>query len=307
VLSDDGRVYFLDLWGGSNSLSVSHDGGDTWTVGNPIVGIPTSDRQWIGLGARDPGTDLDTVYVVYSKLVVQPDWSWLARSTDGGMTFTYHRPIPFPTGGTEGPTGNLVSKDDFLAFVFEDGGRLGVGVSTDAGETWTSTPINALIPDADNNIPSIAMDGDDLHVAYVNRLDHSIMTATSHDRGVTWSAPTPVATTEGVNVFTWIASRDGKVGVAWYGSDSDVEVPDNVPADGTWDVHYAESLDAGSSYGESVVVAPDVKAGAICTAGLSCSGGREVGDFIALEIGYDGRAYIALYNRGPGHVAVQVS
>ena len=34
------RVYFLDLWAGSNSISISEDNGTTWTKGNPFTTLP---------------------------------------------------------------------------------------------------------------------------------------------------------------------------------------------------------------------------------------------------------------------------
>jgi len=319
VLSHDDRVYFLDLWGGANAVTVSKDGGQTWAQGNPIVGVPTSDRQWIGLGERDELLGEDTVYVIYSKLFVQPDWTYIARSRDGGLTWTYHAPIVWDVpvnddmtavgeGSPQGPTGNLVTDGTFLAFTWEDAGRMWAAYSSDEGETWSRSFIGS---GADNNIPSIALDGNNLHVTYVSSDNRTVMVATSTNRGATWSDPKAVAT-GGTSVFSWVAARDGKVGVAWYTADAEVPTPDDLPAEDFWHVRYVESVDNGDTFTAPVLVASDVKKGPICTQGLNCnttgSGGREVGDFIALEIGYDGMTSIAHYAaRGPqGWVSRQV-
>lgn len=315
VPSDDGRIYFLDLWGGSNSVTTSKDGGATWERGNPIVGVPTSDRQWIAIGERDELLGEDTVYVIYSKLFMSPDWTWFARSIDGGLTWTYHRPVLFDAGASEtevgfghpiGPTGNLVADGAFLAFAYQFRGRMHVATSDDAGENWTSTRVHED-PHARGSIVSIAMDGQDLHVSYLTGDFRNVMVASSHDRGATWSEPQAVAT-GGTAIFPWVAARDGKVGVAWYRTDVEADRPDDV--EGVWSVEYAESLDRGTTFTDPIVVSPSVKTGMVCTQGLNCttsgSGGREFGDFIALEIGYDGMAYIAHHALGVGWVSRQL-
>lgn len=72
VVAPGGRIYFLDLWAGSNSLTVSLDNGTTWTSGTPFTTLPLTDRQWIAVGARNPVTDKDTVYIASVDPAAEP-------------------------------------------------------------------------------------------------------------------------------------------------------------------------------------------------------------------------------------------
>ncbi|HEX9713315.1 MAG TPA: hypothetical protein VGB52_12310 [Actinomycetota bacterium] len=65
-----------------------------------------------------------------------------------------------------------------------------------------------------------------------------------------------------------------------------------MPPETRWHVRYAESLDAGATFGAQVDVAGPIKGGAVCLSGLSCAGDREIGDFLQVAIHPDGRSMI---------------
>ncbi|HVL33087.1 MAG TPA: sialidase family protein, partial [Actinomycetota bacterium] len=294
------RVYFLDLWVGSNAITISEDGGQTWTTGTPFTSLPLSDRQWIALGPQDPLTGLDTVYVLYA-LIQDPRQVMLARSRTGGLTWDAHIPVPAFAGAT-GYTGQLVSDGkNTLAFVWEDARVLSSAVSTDGGDTWRT---KAIASNVLNVIPGVAMDGQDIHAAWIDR-SWRAHTATSRDLGMTWSVPQVVSAPDTTNIFAWVDTRGDKVAVAWYGADVPSQDPNTVPADTVWSVRYTESLDNGGTFDTSISVEP-AKTGIICTRGLGCDGlgtvGRELADFLSVAIAADGRSIIVFGGQVPGGI-----
>lgn len=298
VATRGSRVYYLDLWAGSNSLSISEDNGETWVVGQPFTSLPLSDRQWIALGTQDPVTGLDTVYVLYA-LIQEPRQVMLARSRTGGLTWDFHAPVPGVLSAS-GFTGQLASDGKkFLTFAWEDRGVLRVATSEDEGVTWATSEVSSRVLSI---IPSIALDGEDIHVAWIDRNDYSVNTRSSRDKGTTWGAPHELSAPGTTNIFTWIDARNGKVSLAWYGVDTTSPVqPDYVEANSRWMVRYAESTDRGATWSNVVDVALG-KTGIICTRGLNCdlpggTGGRELGDFLSVVIDNDGKAMIAFGGR----------
>lgn len=298
------RIYFLDLWAGSNSITISEDNGATWTTGTPFTTLPLSDRQWIALGRVNELTGMDTVYALYA-LIQTPNQVMIARSRTGGLTWETHVPAPAALNAY-GFTGPLVSDGDrFIAFVWEDGGWLRAAYSEDEGETWGQSEVIAR--GVGGLIPVVALDGDDMYATWVHRDDWSIKVARSTDRGRSWSEPVTVSG-GGSNVFPWIDARDGKVAVAWYAADTHTGRPDAAPAETVWVARYLESIDRGETWSTTVDVGPG-KTGIICISGLSCSldgGGRELGDFMSVAIGYDGKSVVGFGGRVGSGVKVAV-
>lgn len=294
VATRGNRVYFLDLWAGSNSLNVSEDGGSTWTFGSPYSTLPLSDRQWITLGDPDPTTGMDTVYILYA-LIQSPRQVMIARSRTGGITWEYNAPVP-ALNSASGFTGQIVSDGHkFLAFAWEDGGVLRVATSADEGETWTVS--DDIADDVWATIQGVTLDGNDIYVTWTQRGDNTTRVAISRDKGLTFGDDIIVSNAGTTNAFPWIDARDGKVAVAWYGADAVASRPDNVPLTTLWNLRYVESTDGGETFTAPVSI--DVaKTGIICTQGLGCDptlggpDGRELGDFLTVTINNEGRSLI---------------
>lgn len=290
-----GHAYFLDLWLGSSSLTRSDDGGETWTWGTPFTTALVSDRQWITVGPQDPVSGLDTLYALY-HWIQPPFYILVARSRDSGTSWLEHR-----VGGELGTvalTGPLVADDTgFVAFNYGSGGKHFVAASDDAGETWRTQQVSVSGRRAfDGMISNMAMDPSDgsLHVVWVTGGSFRVTYARSTDLGQTWSAPVDL-TPSGSNVFPWVAARNGKVAIAWYGSDRTAGIsPDDVPPTTTWRTRYAESTDGGMTFSSPVDASPQiVKRGPVCTQGLLCMSDRNLGDFMQVAIGLDGRSLLS--------------
>jgi len=140
-----------------------------------------------------------------------------------------------------------------------------VSRSTDGGDHWTATlvfhapPLTAL-----NNIfPALAVDPV-THVLYASWTDqHGVDVAQSADGGVTWSAPVTVSTIE-TTLMPWVAARNGKVDVVYYGSTA--ASPSDTSA--VWNVY--DSQFSGGARTVKQVSNTSNRVGAICLAGSAC-------------------------------------
>lgn len=300
AVAPGGRVYFLDLWGGSNSIAYSPDNGTTWTRGTPFTTLPLTDRQWLAVGPRDPVTGLDTIYVGY-QLIQPPSTVWISRSSDGGMLWDHHVQI----STVDAFPGNIVADGDFVAMQwYAQGARtVHVATSNNRGGSFTSTVVR---PNADGALWSqagFAMDGQNLYSVSLDRSTRDVEVARSTDRGLTWGGLKMVSDVDHGKQFPWVAARDGKVAIAWYGSDNYVGNTNNAPTTAEWVIKYAESTDGGTTYSAETTATPPgdlVKRGAICTSGLGCNGGRELGDFLQVAIDGAGRSIISYVDAASG-------
>jgi hypothetical protein len=139
-----------------------------------------------------------------------------------------------------------------------------------------------------------------------------IWLSASHDGGQTFYGPWKVSSGIGTSVFPWIAAGDaGRVDIVWYQS-SNVGPPlvadptnpgsltggsNNMPSGSTWNVMFAQSLNANSrepSFAISQASDHVIHTGSISTGGLTgIFNDRSLGDFFEVAIGPDGLANIA--------------
>jgi len=134
--------------------------------------------------------------------------------------------------------------------------------------------------------------------------------AASHDGGVNFYGPWRVSSGVGASTFAWIAAGDaGRVDIVWYQSNN-VPPPlvaspttpgaltggtNNMPAGSTWNVMFAQSLNANSREPVfTVSKASDhiIHTGSISNGGLTGSSDRSLLDFFEVAIGPDGLANI---------------
>lgn len=309
-----GRVYLADLWLGSVSVSSTTDKGASWRgVPVSIVGAPL-DRPWV------LGGDKDEVFLTAAQLqgfgyeerglnTPPVGGIWVARSTDGGMTFP-QRVLAVGNQDRIGLNSNLARDGDFLYVMYTKKvaeGRIAVtvAVSKDRGVTWEQhvAAEQDFYPrqcEPLNLFPSVAADGaGGVYLAWAmenpktQRID--LFLASSRDHGVTWNAPVSVADRPGTRAFPWVAAQaPGRVGLVWYESNDtllthveNVQCLDNATSDTAWRIHYASSqdaLDAAPRFSETLVQAAPIHQGVL---------DRPYAEVLQVRFTPDGRAVTA--------------
>ena len=210
----------------------------------------------IGNLAIDPRNHL--VYQVFSAVKDLPDTVacgtschthtvWIAVSIDGGMTFTDYIVYDHPYG-TSGPNDNV------------DYGHQFVNVSVD------------------NN--------GNVYVVYSD--DHNLFYSFSTTFGNTWSGPFQInKSPSNTAIFPWSsAGSNGALDVVWYGTDTQPTSsapgnhPDTYPNSAIWQVYFSQNLRATTplSSWTQVAVPGIIHYGAVCEAGVTCSGNRDLLD-----------------------------
>jgi hypothetical protein len=225
-------LLFLTAGANLNGYGYSTDGGQTFTDGGVIPNAPGN----VNLG--DPWVVADSAgNFYYSSLTIDATTGFLlvgvAKSTDGGKTFTAANSIPPPSSSffyfadkdalTAGPgSGNLYDVwDDFSVDAnFNEVSGLPVAHSTDGGHSWTisyasQVPIFSQTGCSFNEYigaQPLALDGstvyDAAELVSVNDpnctgapLTFSEAVFVSHDGGATWSAGSVIPVTSSTNGF----------------------------------------------------------------------------------------------------------
>ena len=178
--------------------------------------------------------------------------------------------------------------------------------STDGGLTFTNVAVSPANANADptTNFPVVANAGGGKLAAVWTEIVGNrsrIRFASSKNWGSTWSAPKTLISA-GTSVFPWVAAKGSKIAVSLYHT-SAVGTPDTVPNSALWYEQLTESLNGGATFTTPVTADPTpVKKGVICTSGINCSGGRELGDFQQVALDRAGRANMS-YNRSVDNVS----
>lgn len=313
-----GRIFQLDLQALScSTLSFSDDGGGSWST-NPLgCGQPPviQDHPTLFTGPPSETETLGYPNVVYYCVNRIADAA-CSRSLDGGATFGPLRPLVFEgvrergtdrlpspcygnTGhGVTGPNGTV-----YLARACDD--RPEVAVSTDDGLTWHRTRIS---PDHTVLTHEVSLATDragNVYAVWVSEDDRDTYLAASGDRGRTWSTPAKVSPPSvATTAFSTVAAGDpGRVAVAYYGTNATADAGedgDRAPADARWNGYLSIGLDATEGRALTATVPVhhprDPIAKGPCNGFNRCEndGLAEVGDFIDVTIGPEGRPWAAL-------------
>jgi hypothetical protein len=277
AVGHDGRVYMADLYLASSSVFISSDNGATFPIGHPIAQFP-GDRQWLAVGPETPLGD--TVYITANMFGTVA----IGTSLNSGLTWSW-----LPQNGSGQPGQLLADDTGFVGYPILQGGGVGFWRSTN-GVVFTSGPL--VTTEVSETMIAAAMDGNDIYLVWTKN-DWTIRLAHSPDKGLTWDAPITIST-GGSNIFPWVAARNGKVAVAWYGSATE-GTPDTNP--GPWHLKYSEKPASSSTFTTPVNAwANPAKNGVICTNGLGCglsNPDRALGDFLQLAIDANGKTLIS--------------
>jgi hypothetical protein len=154
-----------------------------------------------------------------------------------------------------------------------------VARSTTRGATWTTHRVfhAPLFTNLANIFPALAVDPVNGHLYASWSDEHTVWVSTSTDHANTWSAPLAVSTATTV-VMPWVAARNGKVDVVYYGtSAASVDVQTAV-----WNVYDSQRL-SGSWSIKKVSNTPN-RVGAVCLEGSGCSGDRQLLDLFEVAL-----------------------
>lgn len=299
----DGTVYMTDLWLGSATVSVSHDRAQTWTA-NPLEGVVVQDRQWVATSGG--GIVYHVTHQIPAGLVV-------SKSVDGGVTYPVSTVAATPVDQTDCvcPPGTLVAAagtggpaglGDKVGVIYatSTGGVKFAHSGNGAASFTTSSVSPSGAADTAANFPVVADAGGGRLVAVWLEISSSpawshVRFSSSSDWGTTWDVPRTLVSA-GTSVFPWVDARGGKVAVSLYHTSSP-GTPDTVSPSAKWYESELESADGGGTFGPLASADTTVaKTGPVCTEGLNCGSGRELGDFQQVALDPLGRANLA-YNR----------
>jgi hypothetical protein len=190
---------------------------------------------------------------------------------------------------------------------------LWVARSTDGGSTWTRNQV-AVLGDHNpvNLFPEMTVDkAGNLYYTWSQTQgpssdssgftgEQDVYYTYSTDRGATWVAPIPLTQeTNDSAVMPWMVAGDpGRVDLVYYKANSGIN--SNVGFDDSgnpmvWNVYFAQSLNAlnsGSNFKSVQISDHPNHLGGICTAGLACSGDRDLLDFFTVDIDHLGAANV---------------
>jgi hypothetical protein len=302
------RVYVTQL-ASCMRLSWTDDAGATWFTNPMTCGGPEQHHQKLAVG---PGPAGRMLHLGLMNLA-----SWLAtdevvitysRSVDGGATWTQNPASAKPVHGMEArAVGNIAATQDggvhiiaYLCDKFVDAqyNGLGVGRSTDRGVTWTWQRIGAGGGRCEGIDPGISASGDTLHALWedMSAGPGAVWYSTSQG-GATWTPQERVPTSGlGSFVFTDAASTKDRVVAAFLATPDTTIGPTQAPGWARW-YPYLVSRDLstpGANWTIERLQDDPVQLGPICMDGPMClDGARNLLDFIDVQIGGDGRAYVA--------------
>lgn len=185
AVGPQGSVYVTQLGTTGNVVSVSHDGGETWTTSALGAQSNYFDREWLGVDAKGG------VFVV-ARPQGGSTASSASRSDDRGVTFL---PVGNPWDAAHEPgltNGNLVAWGDALAmpYVCRDNDAVCVTVSRDRGVTWTQSLVATRSATVNHVYPSLAASHGKLLVLWSDASDGRLgVYASVSGDGSAWSAP----------------------------------------------------------------------------------------------------------------------
>jgi hypothetical protein len=190
---------------------------------------------------------------------------------------------------------------------------LWIAKSIDGGSTWTRNQVADL---GDHNpvnlFPEMTVDkAGNLYYTWSQTQgpasDSSGLTGEqdvyytfSTDRGTTWAAP--IDLTKEANdsaVMPWMVAGDsGRVDLVYYKANSGLNSNVGFDAEGNpmvWNVYFGHSMNAlnpGANFNSVQISDHPNHLGGICTAGLACSGDRDLLDFFTVDIDHLGAANV---------------
>lgn len=313
----------LELQGGSLQ-AYTDDDGKTYTQSTMGGAIGASfDHQTVTTGVPPAGSTLKPTGTTYPNLVYYCTNDLAAAdcatSVDGGLNFLAATPV-FTTADSD--CSNIVGHaktdpNDGTLYVPPDGcggGQAVYSSTTGAtGATWTRHDVPGAT-EGDSGHPSlgVAKDGT-VYFAYgsadvVNSASQTsgrTHVVVSSDHAATWSNDTALGQDLGIQAsrFPVVVAGDGdRAAVGFLGTTTagdPGQIPDATGAGpsfpGSWDLYVSLTYDRGRTWTTyDATPGKPVQVGPICTAGTTCTSGRNLLDFNDMVLAPDGRVALAI-------------
>jgi len=309
AIDSAGQVFFSEINLANVAVSKSTDRATTFSLQN-LAGAVLTDRQWMEADRKDE------VYFVANgfgggtgSMPIRPSGHYIAKSTDGGKTFT---PSVDDNEGGEGLGDIRVDKRNgtvYEAHYFGTNLSMAAFRHARTGDlTATDTNLIASGVKLVGHWPAFDLDpAGNLYVTWdesgTGARPAGIWYSRSTDGGRTWADPTRVDRDSRTDIWPWIAVGDaGQVGIMWL--EADHKLPGGDPETvGTYGWRLvgavtANGLGCGMSATPGFSVATATKdpmhVGAICQGGTDCLldvRDRRLGDYFSVDLDSTGHLY----------------
>jgi PKD repeat protein len=290
-----GRTWAGGLAGECSTLWFSDTDGPSWSNSvNPCVGV--FDHETIGSGPWHGAPPLGATYSRAVYYCAQTSYDACATSLDGGRTFL----PPVIVGGDCGAQhGHVKVSADGTAYLPNStcGGKVGGGISSNNGSSWTSYHITPSTAKSRGFDPSVATTPDNtVYQAWMQGSNYHPMVARSVNHGGNWDRITDLSNTVSPPIVastfqSAVAGDDGRVAVAFLGTTTGSGIPFENGYHGVWNLYVSYSYDAGVTWTTVKATSDPVQRGCIWDLGGDnvC---RNLLDFMDANVSVDGRVVV---------------
>lgn len=292
AISEDGNIYYTDLYLATASVDFSLDGGETWIQNPQASQYLVVDRQWLQIGPGGGGGEI--LYFSFNQLtsgLVMVKSQLIGGGAIDWVPCNSGLPISTNVGSRDNMVVDQNNGNIYHANYQSDG--IFCYISTNEGNSFSGIKVHdETVHSKVQNTMDIDVDSEgNVYMIWSSR-EH-IWLATSADEGSSWTVH-QVTETNGTRVLPWIAGGDeGRIAMAWFDT-NDTGNPNNLD-DSVWDYIVVTSIDAladNISF-QFVNLDPGAHVGSVRTSGLDGDEGpapdRDLGDYIGIDIDEFGR------------------
>ena len=301
------NVYVASLSLANVTVSTSQDGGKTWSKNVTSATIPIDDREWIAAIVTfnidvNCSFDAGASFTQLGSAIDAAHAFLIDDNEIGNLTIDPNTHVIYQVFSGIANAAEAVLPARFHA--------VWIAVSRDGGVTFTDNPVYV---NPDNSVSyghqfvNVSVDrAGTVYAVYTD--DHNLFYSFSQDGGDTWTGPIQVNQAPSATaVMPWsVACDPGQLNVVWYGTAffDGATAPDNYPPSATWQVFFAQNLNAatvGSTFTQAAAT-PVIHFGGVCEGGVSCTGNRDLFDDFGIAVSpTTGLASITYSDDQPGN------